>query len=429
MKGKITGIAFAAIVTVITLITAISGFPSLADNPPLKRPVNLNSCVSNEKSDNSSLYGLDKKVLSFMQDWELKGLSLSIMRNDSLVYAKGYGWSDEAKKNKMQASNIMRVASVSKLITATGIMLLQEDGLISLQDKVFGQEGILKDSLYSSAIIDSNYYSITVEDLLRHKAGFTSKGGDPMFSTRYIIMREKLNKAPDHLTLIKHTLKKDLDYIPGTSQSYSNFGYLLLSRIIEEVSGENYEDFIKTRLLEPIGCRDFHIAGNYYKDRAENEVRYYTTSNDKKVPEYTNSGKRVSRCYGGNDIRGLSGAGAWAASAPELALFVASIDGRPEIPDIISKESLEAMVEYFDKDTFSLGWNDTNPETGWTRSGTFSGTSALIKYFPDGECWILLTNTSTWKGSGFSKNISALFDELREEYSEKIPRRNFFYGE
>ena len=430
MKGKITEIAFKAIITVIILVTSISNFTSLAGNPSdIRRPVNLNSCLSNEKSDEPALYGLDEKVLLFMQNWELKGLSLSIMKNDSLVYAKGYGWADEEKKVKMQASNIMRVASVSKLITATGIMLLQEEGLLSLKDKVFGEEGILKDEVYSSAIKDSNYYSITIEDLLRHKAGFTSKGGDPMFSTRAIIVREKLNRPPDLLTLIKNSLKKDLDYIPGTSQAYSNFGYLLLSRIIEEVSGESYEAFIKRKLLEPIGCIDFHIAGNYYKDRLKNEVRYYTAPNDKKVPEYTNSGRRVSRCYGGNDIHNLSGAGAWVASTPELALFVASINGRSEIPDIIRKESLDAMIEYFDKDTFSLGWNDTNPETGWIRTGTFSGTSALIKYFPDGECWILLTNTSTCKGAAFSRYTSALFDELREEYSKKIPRRNFFYGE
>lgn len=433
MKGKIIRRAFASVVTAIALISAIYGFKNFTDKTGKtaepKKPVNLNACISNEISDTSSLYGLDKKIRLFMQKWGFKGLSLSIMRNDSLVYAKGYGWADEEKKIKMRASNIMRVASVSKLITATGIMLLQEDGLLSLKDTVFGPEGILRDSVFSSAIKDSNYYKITVEDLLRHKAGFTSKGGDPMFSTRYIIMREGLKKAPDHLTLIRHTLKKDLDYIPGTYQSYSNFGYLLLSRIIEEVSGESYEDFIKKRLLEPIGCRDFHIAGNYYKDRLGNEVRYYANANDKKVPEYNNSGRQVLRCYGGNDVRSLSGAGAWMASTPELALFVASIDGRPEMPDIISPKSVEAMVEYFDKDTFSLGWNDTNPETGWTRSGTFSGTSALIKYFPDGECWILLTNTSTWKGPGLSRHTAELFDELREEYSKKIPRRNLFYGE
>ena len=105
---------------------------------------------------------------------------------------------------------------------------------------------------------------------------------------------------------------------------------------------------------------------------------------------------------------------------------MASIDGRPEVPDIISKQSADAMVEYFDGATYSLGWNDTNPEIGWTRSGTFSGTSALIKYFPDGECWILVTNTSTWKGPGMSRVTASLFSELRRTFSVNLPARNLF---
>ena len=85
------------------------------------------------------------------------------------------------------------------------------------------------------------------------------------------------------------------------------------------------------------------------------------------------------------------------------------------------------MTEYFDKDTFSFGWNDTNPAVGWTRSGTFSGTSALIKYFPDGECWIFVTNTSTWKGPSFSRITASLFSELRRGWGDKFPKQDLFH--
>lgn len=389
--------------------------------------VNLNSTLTNELSDTSSLDKLDRDIRTFMQYWHMQGVSLSIMKNDSLVYSKGYGWADKEKGIEMTPGHILRLASVSKLVTATGIMRLQEDSLLTLKDKVFGNDGILCDSAYTAIIKDKNYYKITVEDLLRHKGGFTTRAGDPMFSTRDVMILNGLDTPPDHGTLVRTQLKRRLPFEPGTSQSYSNFGYLLLSMIIEKVTGEDYEKWIQENVLKPAGCLDFHIANNYYSEKFENESRYYVQDNDEPVQEFNNSGRTVVRCYGGNDIHALSGAGAWVASTAELARFVASIDGKPWVPDIISEESVRQMTEYFDQETYSLGWNDTKPSGEWTRTGTFSGTSALIKYFPDGECWILVSNTSTWKGPGLSRYTAELFQKSRAKYSALLPARDFFY--
>ena len=134
----------------------------------------------------------------------------------------------------------------------------------------------------------------------------------------------------------------------------------------------------------------------------------------------------VERCYGGNNITLLSGAGAWCASPAEISRLVAAIDGRPEVEDIISRKAFEQMIEYFDRETFSLGWNDTAPEKGWSRTGTLSGTSALVRQFPDGECWIMITNTSTYRGPGQARYTEALFKQCRELYSGKLPERNMF---
>jgi len=422
-----TVLSLAAALVAIILIT--SAFKKSEPKEKPKIQINLNKVLTNEMSDTSSLAKMDASIEKYMAQWNLKGVSLSIMRNDSLVYAKGYGWADKEKDQRMGPGNTMRVASVSKLLTATGIMILQERGMLALSDTVFGPTGILCDSLFTKEIKDKNYYKITVEDLLRHKGGFTTGLGDPMFSTRTIIMQNHLTTPPDHDTLVKLMLRRKLGFIPGTSQSYSNFGYLLLSMIIEKVSGMDYEDFMQKNVLKPIGCTDMHIAGNYYKDKRENEVRYYMQSNDEPVEEYNNSRKMVPRCYGGNDIPALSGAGAWICSTPELAKFVAAIDGREEFPDLISPESLIEMTKYIDEETYSLGWNDTNPEKGWSRTGTLSGTTALIRYYPDGECWIMVANTSTWRGPSQTRYTATLFDELRAKYSDIIPHRNFFYEE
>ncbi len=408
----------------IFLLVLLSLFSLLASGRG-KKDVDLNRSLSNAQSDIAELKGLDKKVTAYMQQWQIKGLSLAVMRGDSLLLAKGYGWADEARRTKMEPSTLLRLASVSKLITAVGVMVLQEQGILSLRDTVFGERGILPE--YDEVIKDKNYYKITVEDLLRHKGGFKVYSADPLFSTRSVMAANGLSAPPDGPALVRCALKRNLSFVPGTSQAYSNLGYLILSLVIERVSGLSYEDFIRREVVEKAGCRDFYIAGNYYKDRQPGEARYYVPVNEEPVPEYNNSGRMVTRCYGGNDIRTLQGAGAWVASVPELMRLVAAIDGRPGIPDIISPASLAAMTEYFDAETYSLGWNDTKPDSGWMRSGSFSGTSALVKYFPDGECWILVTNTSTWKGPGLSRYHAGLFRALREGWSDKMPARDLFH--
>ena len=391
-------------------------------------PRDLNQVLTNEMSEFEELRGLDERVERHMKEFNLRGAQLCIMKNDSLVYAKGYGWADKENDERMSPRNIMRMASISKLLTATGIIVLEDQGRLSLKDKVFGPHGILSDSVYTKAIKDTNYFKITVEDLLRHEAGFTSRvGGDPMFSTRSIMRNNRLTTPPDNETLLRIMLRRPLAYVPGTEAEYSNFGFMVASMVIEKVTGQDYGSWMQENVLLPALCKDFHIANNYYSERHPGEVRYYVPAKEEPIAEYNNSGRKVVRCYGGNDIHALSGAGAWVGSAPELARFVASIDIRPSIKDIISREGIHRMVEYFDEDTYSLGWNDTDPDKGWKRSGSFSGTNALIFYYPDGECWIFMSNSSTWKAARIASDTEKLFIELREQYSSLLPDQDLFF--
>ena len=188
-----------------------------------------------------------------------------------------------------------------------------------------------------------------------------------------------------------------------------------------------YEDYIHNHVLVPAGCYDMHIAENYYEAKRDNEVRYYTHEGDGKfIEEYNDSGNIVERCYGGSDIKLLSGAGAWCCSTIELARLIACIDADPTIPDILSDEAIRQMTEPIDNSIYSLGWNDTNPKTGWSRSGTLAGTCAYIKHFPDGECWIMVSNTSSWKGPSQAKYTDALFEKCRKLFSHKLPAKNLF---
>lgn len=382
----------------------------------------LNHFSSN---DRCQLPGLDKRVERFMHRWDLRGAQLGVMRGDSLLYVKGYGDADEGVQ--MQPDRIMRVASVSKLVTAAAVMKLCEQGKLSLDSKVLGPDGILNDTTFTAAIRDKKHFRITVEHLLRHQGGFTLRLGDPLFNALDFAAMNRLTEPPTEDELCRIVLHRRLGFVPGKSQSYSNFGYLLLSMVIEKVSGQSYEHYVRSEVLMPAGCYDFHLAGNYYEDKRPNEVRYYMHGNTEPVPCYDLSGRMVERCYGGNNIAALKGAGAWCCSVPELMRFVASVDGLPGVPDVLSKESVDKMTQYVDKRTFSLGWNDTDPKVGWTRSGSFSGTAALVKYFPDGECWIFVTNSSTYRGHHFTRRISRFFSDCRREYSRQLPRKDLFH--
>lgn len=390
---------------------------------PVRFPIMLNEKLTNELSDIPELDSLDLEIQKYLNTYHIKGASLSIMKNDSLVYAKGYGWSDI--ETHMQPNNSLRLASVSKLVTAAGIMKLQEEGKLHLSDKVFGPDGILGNEAANSAIRDKNYYLITIEQLLRHEGGFTTSAGDPMFSTRSLMIQNHLDSVPDFNTLSRIYLRRKID-IPGTEHHYSNYGYLVLSKIIEKVTGESYEDWTQDNILIPSGCRDFHIGHNYYEERFANETRYFPHDNVQ-VEEYNNSGRKVPRAYGGSDIEGLSGGGAWVASTPELLRFIAAIDGRNGIPDILTQESIAEMTKFLGKEYFGLGWNDITEDGVWTRTGTLAETCALVKYYADGECWVLITNTGTYRGSRQANYTAELFTRLRNKYSSKLPKRDLFF--
>lgn len=386
----------------------------------------LNDTLTNALSAQPELHAMDSIMQRYLKRWEIHGAQLAISRHDSLLYARGFGYADKDRQIPMEPSYIMRMASVSKLVTATGIMKLRDMGKIRLSDKVFGPKGILNDTFYVNSIHDKRYFDITVEQLLRHKAGFTNYAGDAIFSTRYIMQQNHLTTPPDHRTLLRIVLRRHLGYTPGTAQRYCNIGYTLLSLIIEKRTGMSYENFMQRYVLNPAGCYDFHIAGNYLKDRRKNETVYYMHSSSVPVPEFNNSGRMVVRCYGENDITTALGAGAWVASAAELCLLVASIDGDRTVPDVISPQAVKLMTQEMPDHQFSLGWNFTPHNRPWIRTGSLVGTSALVLRYPDGECWVFITNTSTWKGHKFSQDTMALFEKLRKRFGSKMPKRNMF---
>ena len=408
----------------VSRCTSASDKNKAADSLP---KVHINDSISNALTEGKEYQEMDSVIERYLKRWEINGAQLVITRNDSLLYARGFGMADKERGIRMEPNMLMRFASVSKLITAVGIMKLQEMKKLKLNEKVFGEKGILRDTVYNNSIKDKRYYDITVEQLLRHQAGFNNYAGDPVSSTRYIMMQNHLKTPPDHPTLLKILLKRHLGYTPGEGKCYSNLGYMILSMIIEKKSGMKYENFMQKYVLHPAGCYDMHIAGTYLKDRRPNETKYYMHQGSIPVYEYNNSGRLVEKCYGDTDLPRLSGAGAWCGSTAELSRFIASIDGLPHVKDILSKKSIEFMTREQTDHQYSIGWNYT-PKSNkpWIRTGSLAGTSAIVLKYPDNQCWILITNTSTWKGHGFSNDTMAFFEKLRKKYMAKMPKKDLF---
>lgn len=381
--------------------------------------------LSNERSAYPPLDKMDQEIERFMGRWNIRGLSLAVTRNDSLLYTKGYGMADVERGEKMTPRNIMRLASASKLVTAIAIMRLVEAGKLKPEDKVFGPDGILNDTCYTNAIKDERLFDISVDHLLMHKGGFGMGAGDPMFNTKDIIAARNLASAPTNEELTKIVLGRKIAFTPGKGFRYSNFGYMLLSLVIERITGKPYWDFVNEDVLQPAGCFRFKPATNYYADRHEDEVRYYGPDTVA-VEEYNGSGKMVERVYGGSNINGLLGAGGWCASASDFARLVAATDKCPRVRNILSNTSIDSLTAYGEDDKRSRGWSEIDAHGKWRRTGTLSSTHTLVERFPNGECWVIITNSGVWTGHNFSRVMTQLVSDMRSRYGSCFPKRDLF---
>lgn len=416
-------VAYAVIMTIFYQHTSCSREENMMAKQGKEIP--WSDTLTNHSSNWHALEGMDREITRFMQKWELKGLQIAVTRDDRLLYTKGYGYADREADIVMEPDNIMRIASASKLVTAIAIMKLIEQGKVSLDSKVFGPEGILNDEEFTASMCDHRMLDITVDHLLRHMGGFGMGAGDPMFTTAEIIKAKHLDGPPSREDLVKIVLGRKIAFTPGAGRRYSNFGYMLLSMVIERLSGETYWDYVADNVLTPAGCYAFRPATNYYEERNLKEVKYYGPDNEK-VEEFNGSGRMVDRVYGGNNVNALMGAGGWVTSAADLARLVAASDGNPHLADVVSAESVGLLTAHADDEKLCRGWSESDGKGRWIRTGTLSSTHTLIERFPNGECWVMVTNSGVWTGYKFANDMARLVDRLRERYSASMPNRDLF---
>jgi CubicO group peptidase (beta-lactamase class C family) len=352
--------------------------------------------LTNDDSSATAFLAAEKTIASFMRKWSIAGASVAVSVDGKLVYAKGFGFADTTSREEVQPYHKFRIASISKLITAIAVMKLREDGKLSLNDPVFGPDGILNDPFFAEPR-DKRAYGITVAHLLSHEGGWSQRHGDQMFMP--LVVAEKMGVKPpaDTRTIIRFALDKRLHFTPGTGRSYSNLGYSILGLVVEKVSGMPYEEYCKKKILEPLGIYDMTLAQNMPDQKAPLEVTYYEPSDIILKPSIYGTGELVSPCYGGNDIEALGGAGAWLATAPDLMKLMLAVDGFSSRNDILSDESIRLMTDT-EFDYAPVGWKTTISNGNWWRTGSFPGTAGIVKRQSDGIGWVVLLNSSAWNG-------------------------------
>ncbi|MBK6264402.1 beta-lactamase family protein [Marivirga sp. S37H4] len=385
--------------------------------------LNLNIISPAPKMDTAaSIEEFDARVDKFLNRWDIKGASVAVMKDNRLIYAKGYGYANLEEGKKVNNKSLFRIASASKLVTAIGIMKLKDDGLLDLNEKVFGENGILSDY---REMKDENHLQITVGDLLNHHGGWSWRDGDFMFQSLKIKRIMELPGPPSSDDIINFVLKhRRLRYKPGTQYAYSNFGYMLLGKIIEYKSGVDYEKYINQTILEPNGIFGMRIAGNYEWERMPFEVHYYNYPTAYQHISFDGSYEACHKPYGGSDITTLGAAGGWIANASQMAKLVSLVDPKNPYYNILTKESIYEMTGA-EKDTDAFGWKGTKGENWW-RTGTLAGTSCFIYRKANGYTYSVLLNSSVWMGAGFNKYIKWMMDDAIEHF-EGREFKNYFW--
>jgi len=380
------------------LVSIVSYNPGAVEesNIILDKLVPGNVRLTNSYAAGKDFISAERTITSFMHKWSIAGASIAISVDGRLVYAKGFGFSDTTAREEVQPYYKFRIASISKLVTAVAIMKLREEGKLDLDERIFGDDGILNEPFFSNPR-DKRVYNITVAHLLSHEGGWTQRWGDQMFMPLVVADNMGVKPPPDTRKIVRFALDKSLHFTPGTGKAYSNLGYGILGLVIEKVSGMPYDEYCKKAVLEPLGIYDMTLARNLLSRKAPFEVTYYEPPDVIPKPSIYGTGELVSPAYGGNDIEALGGAGAWLATAPDLLRLLLAVDGFRTRQDILSDQSIRYMTDN-DNGYAPVGWKTTIYNGTWWRTGSFPGSAGMIKRQSDGIAWVVLFNSSAWNG-------------------------------
>jgi N-acyl-D-amino-acid deacylase len=381
----------------------------------------------------SGLASFDRLIMDLMRQAQIPGGTVAVVKDGRLVLARGYGWADRENQQPVQPESLFRIASISKPITAVTTLKLMEDGKLNLDDKAFCRPGIQTGCILTlsppsgTTAVDARIYEISVRQLLWHAGGWDrDRSGDPMFRpiTTRAAQAVGVPEPPSCEIIIRYMLGQRLDFDPGTFYAYSNFGYCVLGRVIEKVTGQTYEDYVKENVLKPMGVTRMRIGRTRLEERAEGEVRYYDYQNRVVQSVFPGQGL-VPAPYGDWYHEALDAHGGWIASAIDLLRFVTAVDGRRP-PAFLKPETIRLMVSrpdlaYWKNSSYWYGMGllvrPVGGDANWWHDGALTwSTYALLVRTYHGLGWAALFNT--WPSQAFSYEVDRRLWQAAGEVTE-----------
>ena len=238
-------------------------------------------------AQNAALAGKDKasrdlhrqvdKVFAKWDSTVSPGCALSVIKDGQIVYKRGYGMADLDHDIPINPETVFHVASISKQFTAAAILLLAQDGKLSLDDEV---------RKYVPELPDFGA-PITIRQLIYHTSGLR----DQWELLGLAGWRYSLDLITDDDVLELVSRQKDLNFQPGEKHVYCNTGYTLLAQIVKRVSGQSFREFTTNRFFKPLGMNNTHfrddhaeivkhIAYGYVEGPGDNSYRLSVTNFD-----------------------------------------------------------------------------------------------------------------------------------------------------
>lgn len=192
---------------------------------------------------------LDHKIAATLEAFGAPSVSVAVVQDGRIAYAKGFGEAEIATKRAATTDARYAVGSISKQFTAAALLLEQEQGKLSLDDKV---------SKYFPEFTRAD--EVTIRELLSHTSGYEDYAPQD-----YLIAEWTKPITPE--AILDHWAKKPLNFDPGTRWQYSNTNYVLAAKIFEKVSGQRLVPFLQEHIFQPLGMSsaddcDVHSAND-----------------------------------------------------------------------------------------------------------------------------------------------------------------------
>lgn len=360
------------------------------------------------------LAAFDAWAQAFLQTNNVRGASLAIAKDGKLKLARGYTWAEPGYA-QIQPTSTFRIASCSKPITSVAVhQQIQKNpaGLDYDQTMAsFFNNPVMQDPLSNQ---------IKVRHLLNHSGGWdrTSAGSnyDPMFIDAAIVQAGNNLTYPISPTDIRSFMQnQNLDFTPGSTSVYSNYGYMLLARILEVRNpGKTFRQIVQERVFTPLGLTRPAIGNPYLADRFAGEVLYHPRQLWVARSVNDNSRPWVAGTYGGYNMDNMDGNGAWVMAAVDYAKFLAAFDLAPFNP-LLGPTQTAAMWTLDTNATFLHGWwtNNQNPSsTIYQHNGILPGANSYIGHRADGVSFVFFTNGDQSIGSVAGAQLSGIADAV-----------------